>query len=469
MEPTEEQTRMSSSQGEEDEGSGVPGEALEGLASLRWQREDGRMSRREGGQRTPTTHRVNTLSNAPGGQQTRNREDSDDDDEGDNRQAMHTPTPVRRASGVVRDGQETQNDAPNNQQMGAPPGSSAPAPPTTFSTPRRPILSPFQGAAARQPPSDLYPVLSPPHQSVGRQGASAVERSDQLDAADSAFLDDDFQECWWVGEYEGADIIARGWATKQGDRALVYIAGGGLWSGSLDEYRDFHRRLAQQMKNQKDPSPLPSPKRYEAARKGAGEYLRIFRRETGGLPSRSTWANSWRGELDTGGRQITVELPCAVCRIERTVSLANADAVGTVYREDGFRCSMLRNVVCGERMPLSRGSMFELLSAGRSEVPAIAGGLRQPQELKEEVSRHHEDGGGSEDIEIVGFSSAAKQFYKAQGPQLHTPVYRGEPSEVDLLAWKRGIEKYFETYGVSRQREKVSLAADLLEGEAAKW
>ena len=52
---------------------------------------------------------------------------------------------------------------------------------------------------------------------------------------------------------------------------------------------------------------------------------------------------------------------------------------------------------------------------------------------------------------------------------MQTPVYRGESSEVDLLAWKRGIEKYFEMYGVVRQREKVSLAADLLEGEAAKW
>ena len=135
---------------------------------------------------------MNTLSNTPGGQQTRNRENSDDDEEGENRQAMHTPTPVQRASRVVREGQETQNDAPNNQQMGAPPRASAPAPPTTFSTPRRPILSPFQGAAARQPLPDLYPVLSPLHQSIGRQGAPAIERGDQLDVADSAFLDDDF-------------------------------------------------------------------------------------------------------------------------------------------------------------------------------------------------------------------------------------------------------------------------------------
>ena len=282
---------MSSSQGEEDEGSGVSRETLEKLASLRWQREDGRMSCREGGQRTPMIHPVNMLSNTPGGQQTRNREDSDDNKEGENRQAMHTPTPVRRASGIVRKGQETQNDAPNNQQIRAPPRASAPAPPTTFSTPRRPIFSPFQGADARQPLPDLYPVLSPLHQSVGRQGAPAIGRGDQLDVADSAFLDDDFQECWWVGEYEGSDIIIRGWATKQGDRALVYIAGGSLWSGSLDEYRDLYWRLAQEMRNRKDPSPLLSPKRYEAARKGAGEYLRRFRYETGGLPLRSTWAN----------------------------------------------------------------------------------------------------------------------------------------------------------------------------------
>ena len=86
-------------------------------------------------------------------------------------------------------------------------------------------------------------------------------------------------------------------------------------------------------------------------------------------------------------------------------------------------------------------------------------------ESRDEVSREI---GGSSDVEIVRFSAAAKQFYKARGPQLHTPPYRGEPSEVDLLAWKRGIEKYFETYGVSRPCEKVSLVADLLEGEAAK-
>ena len=49
MEPIEEQTRMLSSQGKEDEGSRVSGEIPEGLALLRWQREDRRISCHEGG------------------------------------------------------------------------------------------------------------------------------------------------------------------------------------------------------------------------------------------------------------------------------------------------------------------------------------------------------------------------------------------------------------------------------------
>ena len=81
------------------------------------------------------------------------------------------------------------------------------------------------------------------------------------------------------------------------------------------------------------------------------------------------------------------------------------------------------------------------------------------------MSRDTGEGG---DVEVVGFSAVAKQFYKARGPQLHTPTYRGKPPEVDLLARKRGIEKYFETYGVTRSREKVSLAADLLEGDSGR-
>ena len=219
------------------------------------------------------------------------------------------------------------------------------------------------------------------------------------------------------------------------------------------------------MRVKRESGTLAVSRRYEAARKGAGEYLRRYRCETQGLPSRPTWTNVWRGGQDAGGRQITVELVCATCRLERTVGLADADLMTSVFCENGFQCSMLVGVMCGDHMLLPRGSVHELLPAGTRESPSAMAGLRASMESRDEVSR---DLGGSNDVEVVGFSTAAKQFYKARGPQLHIPAYRGEPSEVDLLAWKREIEKYFETYRVSRPREKVSLAADLPRRRSSK-
>ena len=235
-----------------------------------------------------------------------------------------------------------------------------------------------------------------------------------MDAADVAFLDEDFLECWWVGEYEANDLILQGWATKQGDRALVYVTGGGLWSGTPEEYREFHRRVAREARAKREAGTLTSPRRYEALRKGACDYLRRYRRETGGLPSRSTWLNAWLGEIDSGGRQITAELVCATCRKERVVSLAGTEARGfAVFQDNGFKCSMVNGAVCGEASLLGRGNVFDFVPAGPREVPAVAERPRTPTAVKTEVSRDNE---GNDDLEIVGFSSAAKQFYKARGP-----------------------------------------------------
>ena len=71
--------------------------------------------------------------------------------------------------------------------------------------------------------------------------------------------------------------------------------------------------------------------------------------------------------------------------------------------------------------------------------------------------------------ESQGFSTQARNFYKATGKFLHVPLYKGEASEMELWEWKTGVEKYFETYGVQIERERVAIASDLLEGEAAKW
>ena len=210
---------------------------------------------------------------------------------------------------------------------------------------------------------------------------------------------------------------------------------------------------------------LAVSRRYEATKKGAGEYLRSYRCDTGVLPSQSTWKNAWLGGKDAGGRQIMVELTCASCRTERVAGLIDADLLTSVFYENGFRYSLLRGVSCNDRTPPPKRSVYEFALTGTRGVLLTTGALQTSTDIPVEVSRDTREGG---DVEVVGFSAAAKQFYKARGPQLHTPTYRGELSEVDLLAWKLGIEKYFETYGVTRSREKVSLVADVLEGEAAK-
>ena len=148
------------------------------------------------------------------------------------------------------------------------------------------------------------------------------------------------------------------------------------------------------------------------------------------------------------------------------MGLAGTDLTASVFNKNGFRCSMLKGMACEDITPLLRGSVYKLAASVARDIPVHpVGTLPSPAESRNEVSG---DNGGSEEVEVTGFSAAAKQFYKAWGPQLHTLTYRGELSEVDLLAWKHRIEKYFETYSVTWPREKVSLAADLLEGEAAK-
>ena len=312
--------------------------------------------------------------------------------------------------------------------------------------------------------ADLYPSFPPLTDSAGTGvGSTSEQQTERSNAGDPAVLDEDFQECWWIREHKGSNVLARGWATRQGERAVVYTAGGGVWTGTVNEYAAVCPQIIEEVKAQQSARALGLSRRTEAARKGAEGFLRGYRRETGGLPTRLTWRNAWQGEMDMGGRQITVRLKCHLYGIERVVGLADADNTPSFYQARGFSYGVLRDVGCEESAPGPRG---EPLALKRTTGPTA----RAEGTPEGEVKAEEPDGvGPDEDLEIVGFSVAAKQFYKARGPQLQTPVYRGESSEVDLLAWKRGIEKYFETYRVVRQREKVSLAADLLEGEAAKW
>ena len=398
MEPTDNASNVLPSRDEGSDGGQSEREQAEGLASLQWQREEGgRMSRRETGRRTPmsTPHRLTTLQEAA----ARAREDSDDDEGRDVEGALRR---IRRAT-ETEEPPAIQTET-TNQQVGAPPGSGVltggPAG-ANQTTPRHQLLSPFSVGQPQQPPTDYMP-FTPLQLPAGRPVGQSI------DAADATFLDDDFQECWWCTENpDGSLNFVRGWATRQGERALVYIAGGGLWAGAQEHYRELHRRVTQEVRIKREAGSMAVSRRYEAARKGASEYLRRYRCETGSVPAKSTWASMWRGgRQDAGGRQITVELSCAACRAERTVGLASADLVASAFLENGFRCSMLRGVTCSDRTPLPRGTVYEFASSGARAASTVVGGLQSSTESgNNEVSR---DSGGSDDVELVGFSAAAK-------------------------------------------------------------
>ena len=69
----------------------------------------------------------------------------------------------------------------------------------------------------------------------------------------------------------------------------------------------------------------------------------------------------------------------------------------------------------------------------------------------------------------AGFSSAAMRFYKATGKAIPLPDFSGTSSEAAFLAWKRGVERHFATYGIERENERVMVAAEMLSGEAKVW
>ena len=107
MEPTDEQGLQFPSQGEEVESNRLSIEAAEELASIRWQREDGRrISHRETGRRipTPTPHRVTAMPGAVAGQAG----DSDEDEEGGD--ASGTARRPQRISIATREERPTQQE-----------------------------------------------------------------------------------------------------------------------------------------------------------------------------------------------------------------------------------------------------------------------------------------------------------------------------------------------------------------------
>ena len=194
---------------------------------------------------------------------------------------------------------------------------------------------------------------------------------------------------------------------------------------------------------------------------GVYEYLTDFRRETGTFPSPTTWQHVWKGAVDSGGRRLTACFECSACGVSRRVSAKHLSDIIRWQQQGWASYQLLVGAMC-DRV---RGEhIFEVDEGAEDD-----GSSDRQNDLGDSGSKRRESPGYSRSEAVGGFSQEAKQFYKAQGKHLQLLYYQGESSEVDLFAWKRGMEKYFETYGIVVEREKVTMAAGTLEGDVAKW
>ena len=163
---------------------------------------------------------------------------------------------------------------------------------------------------------------------------------------------------------------------------------------------------------------------------------------------------------------LTAIFPCSRCRLRRRVNVAHLIEVLQMQKKKKDTCDALLGAKCGVLDDRVWILNQQVVGLARYPPQYIDKKIKEEDFSKEDEEHEtNSDRGGV----TLGFSQEAKQFYKAQGKHLQMPCYKGESSEVDLFAWKRGIEKYFETYGIVVEREKVTMAADTLEGEAAKW
>ena len=312
------------------------------------------------------------------------------------------------------------------------------------------------------PSSSSSPVAPEGRRESGRE-AVEVRKEKEADAA------------WWEGsETQGVPVF--GWffgGTEGGELVAAYLADGQAMLLSADRYQEGIRRARRHLLGEEgEPPARQTVNLYAPVQLGARRYLSEYARERKTLPRQELWAKVLNGEKDHRGETVAAEFFCQSCARRRRVPVRWAKGIEDATREGMAVCQRLLGGTCDDGRSVRELREWEVGGQGdndwmykslREEEAERGREGREKQEGRDEVKREEEDSGSE------GFSAAAKQFYKATGKFMQVPTYRGETSEVELLAWIRGTERYFATYGIHQEREKVTIAADLLGGEASLW
>ena len=290
----------------------------------------------------------------------------------------------------------------------------------------------------------------------GRQSPAGVKVEEMVggrpwDFSHPFFVDHEVQEVMWVDEGVGGDVNEEGWATMVGkERVVIYLSGGGMRSISLEEYCKGRARA--QSRTRCDGV-------VNCISLGARRYLEQYRDQNGRLPSSATWKAAIRGEADIAGDYVGAWFRCCQCGQEKRMWPTKAKEVDRLQKEGRESCALLLGVQCqvigGDEWATPRGGS----PSHRTKEPRATPRVKQEPAPSEDTSS----------VEITGYSAGALQFFKTTTKYLKPPEYAGSTIEMDFKAWQRGVERYFETYGIEKDKERVTIGAALLTGDAAAW
>ena len=239
------------------------------------------------------------------------------------------------------------------------------------------------------------------------------------------------------------------------------------------------------------------------------EYL-----QTGGLLSFSKWARLFR-LLNPDSRQLLwAEFGCRTCGKRRRVGALATESVMTAARngedtceavgltcvqpetekllgwtgvgrfkdeEDAAFCTLDQGIEPDQLPPpgSTSGKARANRPADNQATTSTNRDLQRSRKSYTQTRSNREFPEGSEYLDYEGdwtdggeergYSRAAMRFYKATGKALPLPDFSGVTSEAAFLAWQRGVERHFKTYGVEREEERVGIAVEMLSGEALNW
>ena len=125
---------------------------------------------------------------------------------------------------------------------------------------------------------------------------------------------------------------------------------------------------------------------------------------------------------------------CELCGEERRVEACHGELIDAAVREGRASCEIVRGAKYGH--PSNQLGTSRLKDGG--ERPS-------EEEPKDPLTAATPLSAISANEGSTGYSPQAIQFYRTSGKYLRPKKYKGDPSEVALLSWKRGGSR-----GISR-------------------